>query len=114
MYAFTKPADFEFSREKVLRLAEQQVHGVTSLEGQLSSAWTSDLFTHVITRVVSSQRLTEVTRAFALVPHEHCSCNQGSAVILNSSETSGPRSNGRILKMYILEVYTKSFGGQRA
>ena len=42
MYAFTKPADFEFSREKVLRLAEQQVHGVTSLEGQLSSAWTSD------------------------------------------------------------------------
>ena len=38
MYAFTKTADLEFSREKVLRLAEQQVHGVTSLEGQLSSA----------------------------------------------------------------------------
>ena len=28
-------ADFEFPREKVLRLAEQQVHGVTSLEGEL-------------------------------------------------------------------------------
>ena len=30
VYAFAKPADFEFSRERVLRLA--------SLEGQLSSA----------------------------------------------------------------------------
>ena len=36
-----------------------------------------------------------------------------AAVIFNSSETSGPRSNGRILKMYILEVYIKSFGGQK-
>ena len=62
MYAFTKPADFEFSREKVLRLAEQQVRGLTSLEGQLSSAGTSDLFTHVITRVFSSQRRKQVTR----------------------------------------------------
>ena len=39
MYAYAKPADFdsfEFPRDKVvLRLAEQQVHGVTSLEGQL-------------------------------------------------------------------------------
>ena len=42
MYAFTKPDEIEFSREKVLRLAEQQVHGVTSLEGQLSSVRTSD------------------------------------------------------------------------
>ena len=49
MYAFTKPAD---SWEKVLRLAEQQVHAVKSLEGQLSSAWTSDLFMHVFTRVL--------------------------------------------------------------
>ena len=32
MYAFTKPADFEFSQEEVLKLAEQQVLGVTSLE----------------------------------------------------------------------------------
>ena len=32
MYAFAKTADFEFLREKVLRLAEQQV---TSLERQL-------------------------------------------------------------------------------
>ena len=35
--AFAKPAYFEFSREKVLRLAEQQVRGVTSLEGPFSS-----------------------------------------------------------------------------
>ena len=42
MYALAKPADFEFSRrEKVLRLAEQQG---TTLEGQLSSARTGDLF----------------------------------------------------------------------
>ena len=32
MCAFTKPADFEFSREEVLWLAEQQVHGMTSCE----------------------------------------------------------------------------------
>ena len=36
-----------------------------------------------------------------------------AAVILNSSETSGPLLNGRILKMYSLEVYIKSFGGQK-
>ena len=34
-----------------------------------------------------------------------------AAVIRN--ETSGPHSNGRILKMYILEVYIKSFVGQK-
>ena len=55
LYAFTKPANFKFPREKVLRLAEQRVHGVISL-GQLSSAWTSDLFTRVFTRVLSWQR----------------------------------------------------------
>ena len=38
LHLITKPADFEFSREKVLRLAEQQVYGETSLEGQLSTA----------------------------------------------------------------------------
>ena len=36
-----------------------------------------------------------------------------TAVILNSSETSGPLSNGRVLKMCSLEVYIKSFGGQK-
>ena len=34
-------------------------------------------------------------------------------MILNCNETSGPHSNGRILKMYFLEVYIKSFGGQK-
>ena len=34
-------------------------------------------------------------------------------MILNSSETSGPLSNGRVLKMCSLEVYIKSFGGQK-
>ena len=36
-----------------------------------------------------------------------------TAVILNSSETSGPLSNGRIVIMCSLEVYIKSFGGQK-
>ena len=36
-----------------------------------------------------------------------------TAVILNNSETSGPLVNGRALKMYSLEVYIKSFGGER-
>ena len=35
MYAFAKPTDFEFSREKVLRLALETAGEVTSLEGQL-------------------------------------------------------------------------------
>ena len=49
MFAFAKPADFEFSRKgtKVGRTAR----GVASLEGQLSSAWTSDLiYAHIYTR----------------------------------------------------------------
>ena len=36
-----------------------------------------------------------------------------TAVIRNNSETSGPLLNGRILKMYTLEVYIKSFGGEK-
>ena len=32
MYAFTKPDDFEFSQQKVLRLAEQQMHHSKDLE----------------------------------------------------------------------------------
>ena len=35
------------------------------------------------------------------------------AVILNSSDTNGPLSNGRIPLMYSLDVYIKSFGGQK-
>ena len=35
-------------------------------------------------------------------------------MVLNSSETSRPLSNGRIrLKLCSLEVYIKSFGGQK-
>ena len=36
-----------------------------------------------------------------------------TAVILISSETSGPLTNGRVLKMCSLEVYIKSSGGQK-
>ena len=34
--AYGPAADFKFSREKLLRLAEKQVHEVKSLEGRLS------------------------------------------------------------------------------
>ena len=110
-----------FPREEVLRSAEQQMHGVTSLEGQLSSARTSDLFTHVYYArpFIAAYSVNSLRARSALVLHEQtriASCNQtrlDSAVILNSSETSGPLSNGRILKMYSLEVYITSFGGQK-
>ena len=46
---FPKPVDFEFPREKVLRLTEQQV-GLN----ELTSARNSNLFTRVLTRVLSS------------------------------------------------------------
>ena len=36
-----------------------------------------------------------------------------ATVILSSSETSGPLSNGRMLKICSLEVYIKSFGAQK-
>ena len=65
---FTKPADLEFFREEALRLAEEQVQGATSLEGQFSSAFTIDLFTLIITRVLSSQRCKQFTRAFCAGP----------------------------------------------
>ena len=37
---------------------------ILASRGQLSSAQTSDLFTHVITRVLSSERRKQVVRAF--------------------------------------------------
>ena len=97
MYAFTKPADFEFSQEKVLRLAEQQAHGVTSLEGQLSSARTSNLFTHVITRVFHRSGVNRLRARSTMVPHERTHIPGTvaatrlvwTAVIFNSRGTSG-------------------------
>ena len=63
--------------------------------------------------------MAAVTRAFRAGPrwtNSHtvaASRLVWTAVILNSSETSGPLSNGRVLKMCGLEVYIKSFGGQK-
>ena len=59
MYAFAIPVDFEFSTEKVLKLAFETAAGVTSLyrrtTGELLNAWHSDLFTHAFTSILSSQ-----------------------------------------------------------
>ena len=55
MYAFAKPADFEFPREK-------------ALTGELSRARNSDLFTRVITRVLSSQRREQLKCVFRAGP----------------------------------------------
>ena len=71
---FAKPVDFEFPREKVRTKVGRTAGGVTSLEGQLSSARTSDLFT----RVLSSQWRKQLPRAFRAGPprtNSH-SCNQ--------------------------------------
>ena len=43
MYAFAKPADFKFPWEKDTKFG-RKVGGVTSLEGQLSSAWINQQF----------------------------------------------------------------------
>ena len=104
MYALAKPADFEFPREEVLKLAEQQVHGVTSLEEQFSSARTSDLFTHVFTRVLPSHYggVNSFRARSALVLHEKTRIAVTrlvwTAVILDSSEIRRPLSNSRTLK----------------
>ena len=87
------------------------MHGVTSLEGQLSSARTSNLFTHVFTRVLSRVYCAGLpwTNSHSVAATRLV----WTAVILNNSETSGPLLNGRVLKMYSLEVYIKSFGGEK-
>ena len=109
MHAFPKAADFKFPREKALNFG-RTTGGVASLEGQLSSAWTSNLFTHVFTHVftlvLSSQRRKQLTRAFCAGPpwtNSHTVAATRlvwTAVILNGSETSVPLSNGRTFEMY--------------
>ena len=112
---FGCPANFEFSREKVLSLAEQQVHGVTSLEGQLSSAWSSDLFTHVFTHALSSQRHKQL--AYARVP---CLSSMNELAYCSWNQTRGQRWFSIAARLvdqfqtvgYLKEVYIKSFGSQ--
>ena len=124
MYVFTKPADFEFSREKVLRLAKQQMHGVISLEGQLSSIRTRDLFmhlfTHVFTYVLSSQQCKQLTRmCHAGLPWMNSHSVAAirlvcTSVIFNNSETSGPLLNGRIQNVHfrgVYKIFWRSKGG---
>ena len=84
---------------------------MTSLEGQL----TSDLFTHVVTRASFHRSGVNSLRGrAALVLHEQtyiaATRHVWTAVILKSSETSRPLSNGRTLKMYSYGLYIKSFG----
>ena len=102
MYAFAKPADSEFPREKVLRLALETAGGVTSLKGQLHgellNAWNSYLFMHTFTRILPSQRLrARSTLAGPLWSNTH-SCKP-DLFLLSSETTSGPVSNGSVLKM---------------
>ena len=98
MYPFAKPADFEFPREKV-RLALETEGGVTKLD-ELLNAWSSDLFTHAFTWILSSQRL-HVRSTLVLYEQTRTAATRlVLAVLLNSSETtSGPVSNGKALKM---------------
>ena len=78
---------------------------MTSLEGQLPSDRTSDLFTHVFMRASFYRSGVNIFRArSALVLHERTCIAVArlvpTMVILDSNETRGPLSNGRTLKMY--------------
>ena len=68
MYAFTKPADFEFPK---LRLSEQQVHGVISLEKENSRAPELAIYLRTLLRApfpkIAAGR-KQVTRAFRAGP----------------------------------------------
>ena len=107
MHAFTKPADFEFSREKVLRLAEQQVHGVTSLERPRARELAIYSRTLLCARPFIAGCVNRVARVprwspmneFAYPGTVATTRLVWTAVIFNSSETSGQLSNGiRYLK----------------
>ena len=89
---------------------------MTSLEGQLSSARTSDLFMHVYSRASFHRSSVNSFRArFVLVLHEqtHIAVTRlvCTAVILDSSETRRPLSNGRTLKMYSCKIFWRSKAG---
>ena len=86
---------------------------------QLSSTWTSDLFTHTFTRVLSSQRCKKLTRTFCAAPPWTNLHNVAAtrlvwiAVILNSSETNGPLSNDTINVQFrgVYKIFWWSKGG---
>ena len=102
-------ADLEFYERRYY--SWQNSRQVTSLTrrttDELSSAWNSDLFTHIFTRKpggvadmtasFSSLRRKPITRAFRTgfpCTNSHSSTRLGwTTVILNSSETSKPLSN---------------------
>ena len=112
MCAFVKP------REKVLRLAEQQIESLV-LEGQLLSAWTGNLLPHLEDNSQAPE-LTIYLHMYLRVSYHRSGVNSmavtrlvWTAVILNSSGTSGPLSNGRTQKMYSYAVYIKFLVVQR-
>ena len=86
--------------------------GGDSLEGQLVNSWAPEIeffFTHVFTRVLSSQQRKPLTRAFRIHPlvllEQAATELVWTAVIFNGSEASEPLTNGRTLKMYSWAVY---------
>ena len=76
MFAFDNPVVFEFQQEKVLRLAEQHAGAVRILERQLVNFGAPEIAIYL--------------RKY-LCAH--------SALVLNSSETSGSLSNSGALTM---------------
>ena len=97
-YAFSKPSNFHERRytTNIGRTAGR----ATSLEGQLPSAWTSNLFMHVFARILHRSGINSLrTRSVQVLNEQTCIVATRlvwTAVILNSSETS----HGRTLKMY--------------
>ena len=76
---------------------------------QLSSTWTSDLFMHAFTRVLSSQWRKTLMHMFHADLHEQTRIAATrfvlTMVILSSIEASGPVLNGRTLKMHSWAVF---------
>ena len=91
MYGCAKPSDFQFSRDKVLRLAEQQVGGITrNTTGELSSAWNSNVSPTYIyaARVLLSQRRKQPTRMrSALVLREQTSIDNYNQIRMDSGDS---------------------------
>ena len=99
---FAKPADYDFPRQEVLRLAKQQVRCLMTTRRTTFKRLTSDLFMHVFTRASfprsGANSLRAVLRWFSMNKLAWLTTRLvWTAMILNSSKTSGPLSNGRTL-----------------
>ena len=112
MCAFAKPADFEL-HERRYYMVGRTAGGVRSLEGQMVN------FQRLNYARIYARRcgVNSLRARSALVLYEQTRISATrlvwTAVILNSSETGRPPSNGRALNVQLSGVYKNFFGGQK-